>query len=248
MKERLDNLLVRRGLAPSRERAKAYIMEGVVFVNGEREDKPGSFFEEDRIRSLEVRSDPIPYVSRGGLKLAHAIETWKIGVEGFTCLDIGASTGGFTDCLLQNGAARVYSVDSGTNQLDWKLRSDPRVVCMEKTNFRYLTEQDIPEPIDFACADVSFISLEKVLPPARSLLKKGAQMVCLVKPQFEAGRELVGKNGVVRDPAVQAAVLERISAFCEGIGFRKLGHTDSPILGAKGNKEFLLWIEKEEMG
>ncbi len=245
MKERLDNLLVRRGLAPSRERAKAYIMEGVVFVNGEREDKAGSFFEEDRIRSLEVRSDPIPYVSRGGLKLAHAIETWQISVEGFTCLDIGASTGGFTDCLLQNGAAKVYSVDSGTNQLDWKLRSDPRVVSMEKTNFRYLTEQEIPEPIDFACADVSFISLEKVLPPARALLRKGAQMVCLVKPQFEAGRELVGKNGVVRDPKVQEAVLNRISAFCEEIGFTKLGHTDSPILGAKGNKEFLLWIRKE---
>jgi len=245
VKERLDNLLVRRGLAPSRERAKAYIMEGVVFVNGEREDKAGSFFEEDRIRSLEVRSDPIPYVSRGGLKLAHAIETWQISVEGFTCLDIGASTGGFTDCLLQNGAAKVYSVDSGTNQLDWKLRSDPRVVSMEKTNFRYLTEQEIPEPIDFACADVSFISLEKVLPPARALLRKGAQMVCLVKPQFEAGRELVGKNGVVRDPKVQEAVLNRISAFCEEIGFTKLGHTDSPILGAKGNKEFLLWIRKE---
>ena len=245
MKERLDNLLVRRGLAPSRERAKAYIMEGVVFVNGEREDKAGSFFEEDRIRSLEVRSDPIPYVSRGGLKLAHAIETWQISVEGFTCLDIGASTGGFTDCLLQNGAAKVYSVDSGTNQLDWKLRSDPRVVSMEKTNFRYLTEQEIPEPIDFACADVSFISLEKVLPPARALLRNGAQMVCLVKPQFEAGRELVGKNGVVRDPKVQEAVLNRISAFCEEIGFTKLGHTDSPILGAKGNKEFLLWIRKE---
>ena len=245
MKERLDNLLVRRGLAPSRERAKAYIMEGVVFVNGEREDKAGSFFEEDSIRSLEVRSDPIPYVSRGGLKLAHAIETWQISVEGFTCLDIGASTGGFTDCLLQNGAAKVYSVDSGTNQLDWKLRSDPRVVSMEKTNFRYLTEQEIPEPIDFACADVSFISLEKVLPPARALLRNGAQMVCLVKPQFEAGRELVGKNGVVRDPKVQEAVLNRISAFCEEIGFTKLGHTDSPILGAKGNKEFLLWIRKE---
>ena len=245
MKERLDNLLVRRGLAPSRERAKAYIMEGVVFVNGEREDKTGSFFEEDSIRSLEVRSDPIPYVSRGGLKLAHAIETWQISVEGFTCLDIGASTGGFTDCLLQNGAAKVYSVDSGTNQLDWKLRSDPRVVSMEKTNFRYLTEQEIPEPIDFACADVSFISLEKVLPPARALLRNGAQMVCLVKPQFEAGRELVGKNGVVRDPKVQEAVLNRISAFCEEIGFTKLGHTDSPILGAKGNKEFLLWIRKE---
>ena len=245
MKERLDNLLVRRGLAPSRERAKAYIMEGVVFVNGEREDKAGSFFEEDSIRSLEVRSDPIPYVSRGGLKLAHAIETWQISVEGFTCLDIGASTGGFTDCLLQNGAAKVYSVDSGTNQLDWKLRSDPRVISMEKTNFRYLTEQEIPEPIDFACADVSFISLENVLPPARALLRNGAQMVCLVKPQFEAGRELVGKNGVVRDPKVQEAVLNRISAFCEEIGFTKLGHTDSPILGAKGNKEFLLWIRKE---
>ena len=248
MKERLDNLLVRRGLAPSRERAKAYIMEGVVFVNGEREDKPGSFFEEDRIRSLEVRSDPIPYVSRGGLKLAHAIENWQIDVSGATCLDIGASTGGFTDCLLQNGAVRVYSVDSGTNQLDWKLRSDPRVVCMEKTNFRYLTKEDIPELIDFACADVSFISLEKVLPPACALLRDGAQMVCLVKPQFEAGRELVGKNGIVRDPAVHAAVLERIAAFCETIGFDCLGHTDSPILGAKGNKEFLLWIRKGEKG
>ncbi|MCR5674482.1 MAG: TlyA family RNA methyltransferase [Lachnospiraceae bacterium] len=246
MKERLDLLLVKRGLAPSRERARAYIMEGVVFVNGQREDKPGSFFDEEKIRELLVKSDPIPFVSRGGLKLAHAISEFGIDVRDLVCLDIGASTGGFTDCLLQNGAVSVYSVDSGTNQLDWKLRSDPRVVCMEKTNFRYMTPDDLPEQVGFACADVSFISLTKILPAAIRLLADGGQMVCLIKPQFEAGRELVGKHGVVRDPRVQAQVVDRIRTFCGEIGFTVLGVTESPILGAEGNREFLLWIRKGE--
>ncbi len=248
MKERLDVLLVKRGLVQSRERARAYIMEGVVFVNGQREDKPGSFFEEDRIRELIVKTDPIPFVSRGGLKLAHALEHFAISVEGLTCLDIGASTGGFTDCMLQNGAVRVYSVDSGTNQLDWKIRSDPRVVCMEKTNFRYMRSEDLPEQVDFASADVSFISLTKILPPALGILKDGGRMVCLVKPQFEAGREQVGKHGVVRDPKVQAAAVDKIRNFCTDLGMTILGETESPILGTEGNKEFLLYIRKNGGG
>lgn len=245
MKERLDRILVMRSLAPSRERARAYIMEGVVFVNGQREDKPGTFFNLENIKEIEVREDPIPYVSRGGLKLERAIEQFEISVSGMTCLDIGASTGGFTDCLLQNGAAKVYSIDSGTNQLDWRLRSDERVICMEKTNFRYMTPEDIGVSFDFACADVSFISLKKILIPARDMMKSGAHMVCLVKPQFEAGRDQVGKNGVVRDPHVREEVLTDISRFCGENGFSVLGHTDSPILGAKGNHEYLLYLRKE---
>ena len=247
MKEWLDVLLIKRGLAPSRERAKAYIMEGVVFVNGQREDKAGSTFDEEKIRTLEVHADPIPFVSRGGLKLARALEFFEIDVTDAVCLDIGASTGGFTDCLLQNKARCVYSVDSGTNQLDWKLRSDPRVVSMEQTNFRYLTAADFPEGVrfDFCCADVSFISLTKVLPPAVPLLKDGARIVCLVKPQFEAGREHVGKNGIVRDPQVQEETVRRIAAFGEEIGLSAVGRTDSPILGSKGNREFLLYFIKD---
>ncbi|MCR4763933.1 MAG: TlyA family RNA methyltransferase [Lachnospiraceae bacterium] len=244
MKKRLDVLLTERGLASSRERARAYIMEGVVFVNGQREDKPGSFFDPDKIRELIVKTDPIPYVSRGGLKLARALDFFSISVEGLVCLDIGASTGGFTDCLLQNGAGRVYSVDSGTNQLDWKIRSDERVVCMEKTNFRYMSPEDLPEQVDFACADVSFISLTRIIPPAKALLKDHSLMVCLIKPQFEAGRELVGKNGIIRDPAVQQATVDKICSFCGETGFEVIGVTESPIRGAEGNREFLLCIRK----
>ena len=247
MKERLDVLVTKRGLAPSRERARAYIMEGVVFVNGQREDKPGSFFDEDKIRELIVKQDPIPYVSRGGLKLARAIEYFGIDAEGLTCLDIGSSTGGFTDCLLQNHAAKVFCVDSGTNQLDWRIRSDPRVVAMEQTNFRYLTSEDLPKGtvFDFACADVSFISLTKIIPVAQKLIRTGGHMVCLIKPQFEAGRDKVGKKGVVRDKKVQEDVVNKICEFCTSIGFTVRGITESPILGAEGNREFLLYIRKD---
>ncbi len=186
MKTRLDVLLVNRGLAASREKAKAIIMTGNVFVDGQREDKPGSVFDEEA--DITVKGDPIKYVSRGGLKLEKAVEEFGLRMEGFTCMDVGSSTGGFTDCMLQNGAAKVYAIDSGRGQLDWKLRSDERVICMERTNFRYVTREQVPEEIDLASADVSFISLDKILPAAYPLLKTGALMVCLIKPQFEAGR------------------------------------------------------------
>lgn len=195
MKERLDVILVGQGYAPSREKAKAVIMSGNVYVNGQKEDKAGSMFELEGLR-LEVRGTGQKYVSRGGLKLEKAMERWAISLEGLVCMDIGASTGGFTDCMLQSGAVKVYSVDVGPGQLDWKLRTDPRVVCMEKTNFRYMAPADIPDKLDFASVDVSFISLTKILIPARNLLRDGGQMVCLIKPQFEAGREKVGKKGL----------------------------------------------------
>ena len=183
-KERLDVLLVQRGLSTSREKARAVIMAGDVFVNGQREDKPGTSFDESKIEQLEIRGEQLPYVSRGGLKLAKAMKSFALTLDGKTCMDIGASTGGFTDCMLQNGAVKVYSVDVGHGQLDWKLRSDPRVVCMEKTNFRYMVRDDIADDLDFASVDVSFISLTKILIPARKLLKDEGQMVCLIKPQF----------------------------------------------------------------
>ena len=201
MKERLDMLLVQRGLAPSREKAKAMIMEGLVYVGEQREDKAGSMFEPDA--AIEVRGSVLKYVSRGGLKLEKAIKCFGISLEGKVCMDIGASTGGFTDCMLQNGAKKVYAVDVGYGQFAWKLRQDPRVVCMEKTNIRYVTPDQIGEPLDFASVDVSFISLTKVLEPAKALLKEDAAMVCLIKPQFEAGREKVGKKGVVRSSALR---------------------------------------------
>ena len=212
-KERLDVLLVNRGFAPSREKAKTLIMAGEVFVNGQREDKPGTTFEESKIYSLEVRGDTLPYVSRGGLKLEKAVNNFGFSLQDKVCMDIGASTGGFTDCMLQNGARKVYSVDVGHGQLDWKLRSDERVVCMEKTNFRYMVRDDIEDELDFASCDVSFISLTKILLPARRLLKDGGEMVCLIKPQFEAGKEKVGKKGVVRDPKVHEEVVHRIMDF-----------------------------------
>ena len=211
MKERLDVLLVKRGLAPSREKAKTMIMEGNVFVNNNREDKAGSTFAEDA--PIEIHGNTLKYVSRGGLKLEKAMTHFSISLDGMVCMDIGASTGGFTDCMLQNGAKKVYSVDVGYGQFAWKLRQDPRVVCMEKTNIRYVTPEDIDDVLDFASVDVSFISLTKVLPAAYALLKDGGQMVCLIKPQFEAGREKVGKKGVVRDKAVHEEVIERIITF-----------------------------------
>ena len=244
-KERLDVLLVNRGLATSREKAKALIMSGDVFVNGQREDKPGTTFEEAKITSLEVKGDTLPYVSRGGLKLEKAVNNFGFSLDSKVCMDIGASTGGFTDCMLQNGATKVYSVDVGHGQLDWKLRSDDRVVCMEKTNFRYMVRADIQDDLDFASCDVSFISLTKILLPARRLLKDGAEMVCLIKPQFEAGKEKVGKKGVVRDPEVHSEVVHRIFDFMGIAGFEVLHLDFSPIKGPEGNIEYLIHIRKD---
>ncbi len=243
MKERLDVILVRQGYAQSREKAKALLMTGNVFVDGQREDKAGTTFDESKIR-IEVKGNPLPYVSRGGLKLERALRQFPIILQDNVCMDIGASTGGFTDCMLQNGAAKVYAIDVGHGQLDWKLRSDARVVCMEKTNFRYVTDQDIPETIDFASVDVSFISLTKILIPARNLLCANGQMVCLIKPQFEAGRDKVGKKGVVRDPAVHTEVIHKVIDYVDMIGFVVAGLTYSPVKGPEGNIEYLLWIEK----
>ncbi len=245
MKERLDVILVNQGYAASREKAKAVIMAGNVFVDGQREDKAGTAFDESRIR-LEVRGSTLKYVSRGGLKLEKAVEEWQLGLAGLVCMDIGASTGGFTDCMLQNGASKVYSVDVGRGQLDWRLRNDPRVVCMEQTNFRYTVPGDIGEELDFASVDVSFISLTKILIPARNLLKAGGQMVCLIKPQFEAGRGKVGKNGVVREPEIHREVAARLVDYADSIGFRVLHLDFSPIRGPEGNLEYLLHIMKEQ--
>lgn len=242
MKERLDVLLVKKGLAASREKAKAFIMSGIVYVDSQKEDKAGSLFEETS--NIEVRGETLKYVSRGGLKLDKAVTVFNLNFDGFTCLDIGASTGGFTDCMLHNGAAKVYSVDVGHGQLDWKLRNDERVICMEKCNFRYVTDKDIPETIDFAATDVSFISLTKILIPAYNLLKKEARMVCLIKPQFETSREKVGKKGVVRDPEVHKEVIAKIIDFCLKIGFSVEGLDYSPIKGPEGNIEYLIFIKK----
>ena len=244
MKERLDVLLVRRGLAESREKAKAVIMAGCVYVNDQKEDKAGAMFDETKISNLEVRGNTLPYVSRGGLKLAKAMKQFDISLEGKVCMDIGASTGGFTDCMLQNGAVKVYSVDVGHGQLAWKLRNDERVVCMEKTNFRYMVREDIQDDLDFASVDVSFISLTKILGPAYNLLKTDAQMVCLIKPQFEAGQEKVGKKGVVREPSVHREVIEMVMDYAVSIGFEILHLDFSPIRGPEGNIEYLLHIYK----
>lgn len=245
VKERLDILLVRQGLAPSREKAKAVIMTGNVYVNGQREDKAGASFEEEKIH-IEVKGVPAKYVSRGGLKLEKAMETFEICLTDTICMDIGASTGGFTDCMLQNGAAKVYSVDVGHGQLAWKLRQDTRVICMEKTNFRYMQPADIEDRLDFASVDVSFISLTKILVPARELLKERGRMVCLIKPQFEAGREKVGKKGVVREPEIHEEVIRKIIVYTKQIGFAIKGLTFSPIKGPEGNIEYLVYLEKAE--
>ncbi|MCI8947390.1 MAG: TlyA family RNA methyltransferase [Lachnospiraceae bacterium] len=247
MKERLDVLLVRQGLAPSREKAKAVIMAGHVFVNGQREDKAGAMFMEDKSR-IEVRGGGLRYVSRGGLKLEKAMTDFSLTLENRVCMDIGASTGGFTDCMLQNGARLVYAIDVGHGQLAWKLRCDERVVCMEKTNFRYVVREDISEAPDFASADVSFISLSKILPVAGMLLQPGGEMVCLIKPQFEAGREKVGKKGVVRDQAVHREVIEQVFSYAEKEGFILLHLTFSPVKGPEGNIEYLLHLKKKPEG
>ncbi len=245
MKERLDVILVNQGYAPSREKAKAVIMSGNVYVNGQKEDKAGTTFDESKIK-LEVRGNTLKYVSRGGLKLEKAMGVWGFDLTGKVCMDIGASTGGFTDCMLQNGAAKVYSVDVGYGQLAWKLRNDERVVCMEQTNFRYMVPEDIEDMLDFASCDVSFISLTKILIPARNLLKTGGKMVCLIKPQFEAGRDKVGKNGVVREPEIHREVIHKIIDFADSVGFQVEALDYSPIKGPEGNIEYLVLLAKKD--
>ena len=244
MKERLDVMMVNRGLAESREKAKAIIMSGIVYVDNIKEDKAGSTFDEKA--QIEVRGNTLKYVSRGGLKLEKAMTHFGVTLEGKICMDVGASTGGFTDCMLQNGAVKVYSVDVGHGQLAWKLRNDERVVCMEKTNIRYVTPDDIEDRIAFASIDVSFISLTKVLPPVKELLTDDGEIVCLIKPQFEAGREKVGKKGVVRDQKVHVEVVEMIVDFARQIGFKTLDLSYSPIKGPEGNIEYLLYITKDQ--
>ena len=242
MKERLDVLLVKRGLAPSREKAKAIIMSGIVFVDNEREDKAGTTFDEKV--NIEVRGKTLKYVSRGGLKLEKAMDVFGVKIEGKTCMDVGASTGGFTDCMLQNGAVKVYSVDVGHGQLAWKLVQDDRVICMDRTNIRYVTPDQIDDVLDFASIDVSFISLTKVLLPVKNLLKENGQIVCLIKPQFEAGRENVGKKGVVRDKKVHVQVIEKVIEYAMSIGFKILNLDYSPVKGPEGNIEYLIYLEK----
>ena len=246
MKERLDVLLVQRGLAPSREKAKTMIMEGNVFVDQQREDKAGSFFDVEA--KIEVRGNTLRYVSRGGLKLEKAMEAFGLDLSGCVCMDIGASTGGFTDCMLQNGAAKVYAVDVGSGQLAWKLRQDELVVCMEKTNIRYVTREQIQEPVEFASIDVAFISLTKVLTPVKQLLTEEGQVVALIKPQFEAGREQVGKKGVVRDKTVHLDVIRHVITYAVGIGFQVLNLEFSPIKGPEGNIEYLLHLQNHKEG
>ncbi len=263
-KERLDVLLVNRGLVESRTQAKAVIMAGEVFVDGQREDKAGATFAEE-VR-IELKGKKMPYVSRGGFKLEKALKVFPIGaddqgsnddatgsesdiesekkpLDGLICMDVGSSTGGFTDCMLQNGAIKVYAIDVGTNQLAWKLRSDDRVISMEKTNIRYVTPEDIGEAVDFVSIDVAFISLEKVLSPVRMLMKDSARMVALIKPQFEAGREQVGKKGVVRDPLVHEEVIKNVIGYARDADLSVLGLDHSPIRGPEGNIEYLLYLK-----
>ena len=242
-KERLDVLVFEKGLSESREKAKKLIMTGNVFVNGQREDKAGTKI--DTSLEIIVKSNPNPYVSRGGLKLEKAMAQYPIDVTDKICMDVGASTGGFTDCMLQNGAKKVYSIDVGRGQLAWKLRQDPRVICMEKTNIRYVEPKDINDQASFVSIDVSFISLKKVLIPVKALMADGAEMVCLIKPQFEAGREKVGKKGVVRDIQVHKDVVKTIVGYAHGLGFKCLGVEYSPIKGPEGNIEYLLYVRNE---
>ena len=242
MKERLDQLVISRGFAASREQAKASIMAGEIFVNGQREDKPGAQFETDA--PIEFHGKTLRYVSRGGLKLEKAMSAFCLNLDGLVCLDIGASTGGFTDCMLQNGARKVYSVDVGYGQLAYKLRTDPRVVCMEKTNIRYLTADRIAERPSFVSIDVSFISLSKVFGPVRDLMEEEGEIVALIKPQFEAGREKVGKKGVVRDPKVHEEVIVNVTGFAADAGFVCENLDFSPVKGPEGNIEYLIRLLK----
>ena len=242
MKERLDVLLVQRGMAASREKAKAMIMAGEILVDGEREDKAGSMFP-DTV-TITQKGRPLPYVSRGGLKLEKAMTHFGLDLTGKICMDVGACAGGVTDCMLQSGAVKVYAVDVGHGQLDWKLRNDERVVCMERTNIRYVTPEDIQEPVQFVSIDVSFISLTKVLLPVRNLMEEGAEMTALIKPQFEAGREKVGKKGVVRDPAVHLEVIQTVISYAKSISFGVRHLEFSPIKGPEGNIEYLVHLVK----
>lgn len=246
MKERLDVLLVKRNLAESREKAKAIIMSGNVFVEGQREDKAGTTFSDEV--QIEIKGHTMPYVSRGGLKLEKAIANFDVDLKGKVCTDVGSSTGGFTDCMLQNGARKVFAIDVGRGQLAWKLRQDDRVVCMEKTNIRYVTPEDLGEEIDFSSIDVSFISLTKVLEPIRNYLKPDGEIVALIKPQFEAGREKVGKKGVVREKSTHHEVIELVTSYAASIGFQILGIEFSPIKGPEGNIEYLVHLKKSEVG
>ncbi len=236
-KERLDVLLVNRGLAESREKAKRTIMAGIVYVNGQKEDKAGTTFDPEVL--IEVRGNVLPYVSRGGLKLEKAIKEFGVSCKDKVCIDIGASTGGFTDCMLQNGAVKVFAIDVGHGQLDWKLRNDERVVCMEKTNIRYVKPEDLSALASLVSIDVSFISLQLVLPVVKTLIAPDCQVVCLIKPQFEAGRDQVGKKGVVRDKKVHVEVIEKTLSFAYSIGYELKGLTFSPIKGPEGNIEYL---------
>lgn len=239
-KERIDVLMVKNGLATSREKAKATVMAGLVFVNGQRVDKPGTELPEDIL--IELKGQALPFVSRGGLKLAKAVEAFSLLFEGKVVADIGASTGGFTDCVLQNGAKRVYAVDVGYGQLDWKLRTDPRVVSMERVNARYLNKDSLPEQVDWIVSDVAFISITKIFSAMLAILKSDGQVLSLIKPQFEAGREHVGKKGVVKDISVHKQVLEFVLGQAENVGFQVLGLDYSPIRGPEGNIEYLAWL------
>ena len=243
-KQRLDVLLVEKGLAPSREKAKAIIMAGIVYVDGNKEDKAGTTFPENAV--IEVKGKTLPYVSRGGQKLEKAMQKFPITLSGKVCMDVGSSTGGFTDCMLQNGATKVYAIDVGHGQLAWKLRNDERVVCMEKTNIRYVVPEDIDELAAFSSIDVSFISLTKVLLPVKNLLTEDGQVVCLIKPQFEAGREKVGKKGVVRDRAVHEEVIRMVMDYASSIDFYPLALDFSPVKGPEGNIEYLLFLSKNK--
>ena len=237
-KKRLDVLLTEQGYADTRSKAQAIIMAGLVYVDGQKADKPGVSYE--NTVSIEVRGETCPYVSRGGLKLEKALRDFGVRPEGYVCSDSGASTGGFTDCLLQQGAKKVFAIDVGYGQLDWKIRSDPRVVVMERTNIRYVTPEDLGEPLDLSVIDVSFIGLEIVLPTIKTLLKPNSgQVLCLIKPQFEAGKENVGKKGVVRDPKIHQMVLDNFVSLADSLGFTILGLTFSPVKGPEGNIEFL---------
>lgn len=243
-KQRLDVLLVEKGLAPSREKAKAIIMAGIVYVDGNKEDKAGMTFPVNAV--IEIKGKTLPYVSRGGLKLEKAMQKFPITLSGKVCMDVGSSTGGFTDCMLQNGATKVYAIDVGHGQLAWKLRNDERVVCMEKTNIRYVVPEDIDELAAFSSIDVSFISLTKVLLPVKNLLTEDGQVVCLIKPQFEAGREKVGKKGVVRDRAVHEEVIRMVMDYASSIDFYPLALDFSPVKGPEGNIEYLLFLSKNK--
>lgn len=243
-KIRLDVLLVEKGYLESRQKAQTTIMSGLVYVNNQKIDKPGTAVAEDA--EIEVRGNALKYVSRGGLKLEKAMQTWPIELTDTICMDVGASTGGFTDCMLQNGARKVYSVDVGYGQLAWSLRSDERVVCLERTNARYLNHEIIPDEPDFSSVDVSFISLKLILPAIAAVLRDGGHVVCLIKPQFEAGKEKVGKKGVVRDPAVHLEVLENFFEHAKESGFTVLDLTFSPIRGPEGNIEYLGYLKKAE--